>query len=247
LKGFVWMHFKGAEMFQKGVMFRGKLLCKPFKNTSSPFLSLHCYSTSTPTPTPTSQNPSESYSTAPMPNDPPSAYKFSLVNPLYRLIMRSKLTEDADLARFLAKSGAMAAYGLASMTALGTLGIDTAPLLTGIGITGFTLGFALKEIATNFLSGVMLVFGKPFRKGQWLRVLSPANQGQLEGEVQSIDARYVLLRTKERGLVMVPSVIVYTNPILVTNISSGTPSASIPTPPNKDASPKSQSNPTADK
>jgi small-conductance mechanosensitive channel len=129
--------------------------------------------------------------------------------------MKSKLTADPDLARFLAKSAAFSAYGLGSMTALGTIGIDTAPLLTGIGITGFTIGFALKEITTNFLSGVMLVFGKPFRKGQWLKVLGPSGQQQLEGEVQSIDARYVLLRTKDRGVVMIPSVVVYTNPILV--------------------------------
>ena len=114
------------------------------------------------------------------------------------------------------------------MTALGTIGVDTAPLLTGIGITGFTIGFALKEVATNFLSGVMLVFGKPFRKGQWLKVLT-ASTTQLEGEVQSIDARYVLLRTKDKSLVMIPSVVVYTNPILVSNlpnISTSNPSNS---------------------
>ena len=133
--------------------------------------------------------------------------------------MRSKLTADHDLGRFLAKSGAVTIYGLATMTALGTVGIDTTPVLTGIGITGFTLGFALKEIATNFLSGVMLVFGKPFRKGQWLRVMSPASMGQLEGEVQSIDARYVLLKTRDKSLVMIPSVVVYTNPIAVSNMN----------------------------
>lgn len=155
-------------------------------------------------------------------NDPPSTYKYSLVNPLYKFILKSKLTADPDLARFLAKSGAFTLYGMASMTALGTLGIDMTPVLTGIGITGFTIGFALKEITTNFLSGVMLVFGKPFRKGQWLKVLGPSGQQQLEGEVQSIDARYVLLRTKDRGVVMIPSVVVYTNPILV---SGGSPAS----------------------
>lgn len=157
-------------------------------------------------------------------NDLPSSNRYSLANPLYRLILRSKLTADHDLARFLANSGAFSVYGLATVTALGTIGIDTAPILTGIGITGFTLGFALKEIATNFLSGVMLVFGKPFRKGQWLKVLGTSGQQQLEGEVQSIDARYVLLRTKERGVVMIPSVVVYTNPILVSTstLANGT-------------------------
>lgn len=175
------------------------------------FKSLKSFST-TPTPPPTTN--SNSNSDEHSKEDPLSRHRYSLVRPFYSLILKSKLTADPDLARFLAKSGAITVYSLAGMTALGTIGIDTAPLLTGIGITGFTIGFALKEIATNFLSGVMLVFGKPFRKGQWLKVLGNA-QTQLEGEVQSIDARYVLLRTKDKSLVMIPSVVVYTNPILV--------------------------------
>lgn len=107
------------------------------------------------------------------------------------------------------------------MTVLGTLGVDTGPIIAGIGVTGFTLGFALKEIATNFLSGVLLVFNKPFQKGQHLKVMGAAAGQNLEGEVESIDARYVLLRTRERGLLMVPSVVVYTNPILVSGTGSG--------------------------
>lgn len=172
------------------------------------------YSTIPPPPTSATSNPADG-------EDPLSRHRYSLVRPLYSFILKSKLTADPDLARFLAKSGAVSIYSLAAMTTLGTIGIDTTPLLTGIGITGFTIGFALKEVATNFLSGVMLVFGKPFRKGQWLKVLNSPT-GQLEGEVQSIDARYVLLRTKDKSLVMIPSVVVYTNPILVSNPTAST-------------------------
>lgn len=185
------------------------------------------YSTNS-TPSTSSNTPSNDPFPVHDENTPPSANKYSLVNPLYKFIMKSKLTADPDLGRFLAKSAAFSVYGLASMTALGTFGIDTAPLLTGIGITGFTIGFALKEIATNFLSGVMLVFGKPFKKGQYLKVLTTSNQQQLEGEVQSIDARYVLLRTKDRGVVMIPSVVVYTNPILVSSNGNGSSQAGSP-------------------
>jgi small-conductance mechanosensitive channel len=112
----------------------------------------------------------------------------------------------------------MTIYTVAGVTILGTIGVDTKPIIAGIGVTGFTIGFALKEIATNFLSGVLLVFNKPFQKGQYLKVMGPAAGLNLEGEVESIDARYVLLRTKERGLLMVPSVVVYTNPILVSKL-----------------------------
>jgi small-conductance mechanosensitive channel len=199
------------------MLFKKTSVFSPFWQNNSAFKSLYASSSSS--------SPFFSTTSSPFPNnnsnehqsdDPVSPHRYSLVRPLYSLILKSKLTADPDLARFLAKSGAISIYSLAGMTALGTLGVDTAPLLTGIGITGFTVGFALKEVATNFLSGVMLVFGKPFRKGQWLKVLG-STTAQLEGEVQSIDARYVLLRTKDKSLVMIPSVVVYTNPILVSN------------------------------
>ena len=189
-------------------------LLKTFKNVKFPRKNLLNFSTIPPQQPSNSSIPPQDSNDGHS-DDPLSRHRYSLVRPIYTFILKSKLTADPDLARFLAKSGAVTIYSLAGMTALGTIGIDTSPLLTGIGITGFTVGFALKEIATNFLSGVMLVFGKPFKKGQWLKVLG--SSAQLEGEVQSIDARYVLLRTKEKALVMIPSVVVYTNPILVSN------------------------------
>ncbi len=37
----------------------------------------------------------------------------------------------------------------------------------------------------------------------------------LEGEVQSIDLRYIVLKDKEGRVVLIPSSIVYTNPVVV--------------------------------
>lgn len=158
----------------------------------------------------------------------PPKRRLSISNGIQRLLLRLRLTQDIDTARFMAHSAVYSLYGLAGISLLGTLGIDTSPLLAGIGVTGLTVGFAVKEIATNFLSGVLLVFAKPFRKGQHLRVLLGGNEGRLEGEVVSIDARYVLLKTATTGgragttdlrpaVLMVPSVVVYTNPIIVSD------------------------------
>ncbi len=94
--------------------------------------------------------------------------------------------------------------------------MDTKPLIAGISVTGFTVGFAMKEIATNFLSGVLLVLTKPFQKGQMLRVMLPSQAIPLEGKVHSIDARYVSLIMKDGSVMKVPSSLVYTNCIIVT-------------------------------
>lgn len=139
---------------------------------------------------------------------------FSISAPIEDFLLRSGLTKDEDLARFFAKAATGTLYSMLGITVLGTLGVDTKPLITGIGITGFAVGFAVKEIATNFLSGILLVFTKPFHKGQYLKVMSSP---MLEGVVESIDARYVFLRSRDKGVLMIPASVVYTNPILVLN------------------------------
>ena len=92
---------------------------------------------------------------------------------------------------------------------MGTVGIDTKPFITGLGVTGFTIGFALKDIATNFLSGLMLMTQKPFKSGDRIKVVG------LEGVVENVDVRYVVLKGENSGRVMIPSATVYSNPVVV--------------------------------
>jgi hypothetical protein len=103
----------------------------------------------------------------------------ALAPPIERLFLRSHLIEDADLARLISKTAAVTIYALTAIMTLGTLGVDTKPLLAGIGVTGFTIGFALKEVATNFISGVFLVINKPFVRG--CRIKIHGSGGGIEG------------------------------------------------------------------
>ncbi|CAF1570461.1 unnamed protein product [Rotaria sp. Silwood1] len=140
--------------------------------------------------------------------------RFFLISPsIERFLLRSYIVEDEDLARLLSKTAAVTIYAMLTVTTLGTVGVDTKPLLAGIGITGFTIGFALKEVATNFISGTFLVINKPFVRG--CRIKIHGSGGGIEGLVHFIDVRYVHLKTKDHGIVMVPSAIVYTNAFTV--------------------------------
>ena len=148
------------------------------------------------------------------PNEPERRSLFSLARPLESLLIRTRFLSDPDAAKLVAKTIALSVYTLAGISLLGTLGLDTSPLLTGIGITGFTLGFAVKEVATNLLSGAMLVMGRSVRKGQWIRVVVASMPG-VEGRVESVDVRNVVLRSREGNRIIVPSVIVFTNPLTI--------------------------------
>jgi len=51
------------------------------------------------------------------------------------------------------------------LLALSQLGISLGPLLAGLGIAGFVIGFALQDTLSNFASGLMILFYRPFDVG----------------------------------------------------------------------------------
>jgi hypothetical protein len=143
-----------------------------------------------------------------------SRWRISLSERIQKTILRSGITDDADLSRIIASTATFGIYGLAFMSLLGTIGIDTKPMIAGVGITGFTAGFALKEIAGNFLSGMLLVLSKPFSKGQYVKVQIAAST-IIEGTVESIDVRYTYIRADDNRMHMVPSSLVYSSALVV--------------------------------
>jgi small conductance mechanosensitive channel len=60
-------------------------------------------------------------------------------------------------------SGAVMVLGL--LVALSQLGVQVGPLLAGLGIAGFIVGFALQETLANFAAGVMILAYQPYDVG----------------------------------------------------------------------------------
>ncbi len=61
--------------------------------------------------------------------------------------------------------------------------------MTGLGLTGLALGFALKDIISNFVSGILILGLRPFEIGDEIVV------GPTEGAVQRIELRATEIRT----------------------------------------------------
>ncbi len=91
---------------------------------------------------------------------------------------------------------------------LGTAGVDVKALVAGLGLTGFALGFALKDIISNLLAGLLLLVYRPFKLGDRIKV------GAFEGRVESVDLRYTTLQADGRRL-FVPNSMLFTNAITV--------------------------------
>jgi small-conductance mechanosensitive channel len=85
------------------------------------------------------------------------------------------------------------------ITALGAAGLNVTALVTGLGLTGFALGFALKDVLSNLLSGIMLLLYRPFNIGDHIRM------GEYEGRIETIRMRDTLVRAADGRLIVIPN------------------------------------------
>lgn len=79
------------------------------------------------------------------------------------------------------------------------LGFTPETVIAGLGLTGLALGFALKDVLSNFVSGLLILALRPFRIGDEIEI------GDAEGRVERIDLRATNIRTYDGRLVVVPN------------------------------------------
>lgn len=113
-----------------------------------------------------------------------------------RLILRHQDRQVAMLAR---KGVFWALTALVTVTALHQLGFNLGVLIGAAGILTVAIGFASQTSASNLISGLFLLGEKPFAVGDSITV------GDVTGEVLSIDALSVKLRTFDNVFVRIPN------------------------------------------
>jgi len=97
---------------------------------------------------------------------------------------------------------------LGTVVALDQVNFNVTGFVAGLGIAGFTIGFALQDIARNFISGLLLLYRQPFHLGDYVKV------AEFEGRVKEINVRDTVLETLDGEHVIVPNQSVFENPIL---------------------------------
>ena len=120
---------------------------------------------------------------------------------------------DDDLTNLLARATSFTLVVFGAVTAVGTMGVDVKALVAGLGLTGFAIGFALKDIISNTLAGVLILLYKPFHRGDHIEMA--ITNGVVEGVVESIDMRYTTLKGTDGARGLVPNASLFTNPIKV--------------------------------
>ena len=97
---------------------------------------------------------------------------------------------DVTLEKFIIQTARLTVLVLGVLIALGSFGVQIAPLIAGLSVAGVGAGLALQGPLSNYASGLALIFTKPFRIGDIIEV-----NGH-QGEVRDIS----LPRTELFGL-----------------------------------------------
>lgn len=122
-----------------------------------------------------------------------------------------RLKLNSHLTSLLARTSVVILIIFGFVTALGTLGINVSALVAGLGLTGFALGFALKDTISNLLSGILILLYQPFKIGNTIKISG------YEGDVVSIDLRYTELNS-EGNKILIPNSKLFTDPITVLHL-----------------------------
>lgn len=89
------------------------------------------------------------------------------------------------------------------LVVLRALGVSITGALAFGGIGGIAVGFAAKDLLSNFFGGLMIFIEKPFVVGDWVR--SPDRE--IEGTVEDIGWRLTRISTFDRRPIYVPNAI----------------------------------------
>jgi small-conductance mechanosensitive channel len=106
---------------------------------------------------------------------------------------------------------AQLAYGTIVVTGLITAlqrFFDVTAFLTGLGILGFTIGFALQDVMKNFAAGVILLIQQPFHVNEAIGVAG------FDGTVLEIDLRSTEIKASDGRIVNIPNASILAGPII---------------------------------
>ncbi|GAB4415323.1 MAG: small-conductance mechanosensitive channel MscS [Anaerolineales bacterium] len=84
---------------------------------------------------------------------------------------------------------------------------DVTAFLAGLGILGFTVGFALQDIMQNFVAGIILLVQQPFEVGDVIET------DQFLGSVEEISLRTTEMETIDGRIAIIPNATILANPI----------------------------------
>lgn len=126
---------------------------------------------------------------------------FWIVGRIVRVIEKQldKRDIDTSLKKFLANLVSIGLKVLVLISVAGIVGIPTTSFIAVIGAAGLAVGLALQGSLANFAGGVLILFLKPFKVGDFIEA-----QGH-SGTVETINIFNTTLKTPQNVTVVIPN------------------------------------------
>lgn len=96
-----------------------------------------------------------------------------------------------------------------ALTVMSSLGVSIGGILAFGGVGGIVIGLAAQDLLSNYFSGMMIFWDRPFHVGDWVRIES----ANIEGVVEAIGWRVTQIRTFDQRPLYVPNRILSANVI----------------------------------
>ena len=129
---------------------------------------------------------------------------------MHRAMNRVQLPQLLE--QFLVKAVRWVVMIAGIIVALTALEISVAPLLALVGAAGFIVAFALQDSLSNFASGLMILFFRPFDIDDLVEA------GGVTGKVTSLNLLATTIRTADNKEMIVPNNAIFSN--VITNSTS---------------------------
>ena len=104
-----------------------------------------------------------------------------------------------QLVPFVTKTLKIAVTVFGALFIVSRLGGDVTALLAGLGLSGLAVALAAQDLLKNLFGSVTVLFDRPFRIGDWIKV------GDVEGVVEEIGFRSTRVRTFYASLITLPN------------------------------------------
>jgi small conductance mechanosensitive channel len=101
---------------------------------------------------------------------------------------------------------------LGILIALAQIGVSLGPLLAGLGIAGFIIGFALQDSLANFASGMLILLYRPFDVGDFVEA------GGVRGTVANMSLVNTTFMTFDNQRLIVPNNLIWRS--VITNVTA---------------------------
>ena len=127
---------------------------------------------------------------------------------LGKLLEKTRLGDKSLVAKFLVSVAVKVAWAFLLVIVLDKLGVDVAPIVAGLGVTGFVIGFACQESLGSLAAGLMIAFNKPFKVGDFVSVAG------FDGSITALDMMAVTLATPDNRKITIPNKSAWGQPIV---------------------------------